>query len=185
MRQLTTESPAVAEAFLHQRTVEEREFLKRKRLAAEHDERLRVIAKGKAERDAAVADTTRLKRSLQDMESIRASRYAIKSYTPEALGDGSEKAGGPKSRNRRFEVLDRVARLGAGLSAGQNNDWQWFKEAWDQEMVAEHGATWAVVFSEWMHSVLDDERSNAFSLFVHSETCRVFHATAALHVPGS
>ena len=127
MRHLTAESPAIAEAFLRQRTAEDREHLKRIRLAAEHDERLRVIAKGKAERDAAVADTAKLKKSLQDMEHIRASRFAFKSYTPDSLGDGSEKAGGPKCRNRRWEVLDRVARLGAGLSAGQSNDWQWFK----------------------------------------------------------
>ena len=95
MRQLTTESPAVAEAFLHQRTVEEREFLKRKRLAAEHDERLRVIAKGKAERDAAIADTARLKRSLQDMESIRASRHAIKSYIRKHWGTAARRQEAP------------------------------------------------------------------------------------------
>jgi hypothetical protein len=184
IREFTAESPAVAEAFLHQRTAEDREFIKRKRLAAEHNQRLCVIRKGNAEHDAAVADTAKLKKSLQDMEHIRASRFAIKSYTPDSLGDGSEKAGGPKCRNRRWEVLDRVARLGAGLSAGQSNDWQWFKETWDHEMVNAHGAKWGGVFSEWIQAVLNDERSNAFSFFVYNETCRVFHTTTALHVPG-
>ena len=184
MRELTAESPAVAEAFLHQRTVENREFIKRQRLASDHDARLRVIAKGNAERDAAVADTQALKKKIQDMENIRASRHAIKSYTLDSLGAGIEKAGGKKCRDRRFELLDRVARLGAGLSAAQSNDWQWFKEAWDQEMVAAHGAEWAVMFSGWIQGVLNDERSNAFSVFVNGETSRVFHNTTALHVPG-
>ena len=35
-----------------------------------------------------------------------------------------------------------------------------------------------------LQEVLDDERGNAFSIFVHAEMCRVFHATPAIHVPG-
>ena len=81
-------------------------------------------------------------------------------------------------------MLDRLARIKAGLSAGQRNDWQWFKEAWDQEMVTQHKGDWAKLFSSWMQSVLDDDRSNAFSLFVSNEACRVFHGSVALHVPG-
>ena len=82
-------------------------------------------------------------------------------------------------------MLDRLARIKAGLSPGQKNDWQWFKESWDQEMVKDHGGNWAAFFSQWIQSVLDDERGNAFSVFVYNEMRRVFHDTAALHVPGS
>jgi len=32
--------------------------------------------------------------------------------------------------------------------------------------------------------VLIDPRSNAFSIFVHNETCRVFDGAAALQIPG-
>lgn len=92
--------------------------------------------------------------------------------------------GAPKLSNS-FDVLDRLARIKVGLSAGQKNDWLWFKETWDQEMVTQHGVNWASIFAGWVQNVLDDERSNAFSLFVYSESCRVFHGTAALHVPGS
>ena len=52
-------------------------------------------------------------------------------------------------------------------------------------MVTQHGVSWASIFAGWVQNVLDDERSNAFSLFVYSESCRVFHGSAALHVPGS
>ena len=91
---------------------------------------------------------------------------------------------GGKAKRNRFEVLDRLARLNAGLSGGQKNDWQRFKDAWDLQMVGQYKADWASVFSGWVQGVLEDERSNAFSLFVYNETCRVFHAIAALHVPG-
>ena len=82
-------------------------------------------------------------------------------------------------------MLDRLARLGAGISAGQKNDWQWFKDAWDSKMVAEHKEKWAETFSAWTQGVPEDERSNAFSVFVHSETLRIFPGIAALQVPGS
>ena len=154
------------------------------RIADQHRERKREAAKALADRDAAVAELRYIRRKIQEMESICASRHAIKSFSLEALGEGNGNAGGAKARKNRFEVLDRLARIRAGLSAGQKNDWSWFKEAWDKEMVKEHGANWASLFAKWMQNVLDDESSNAFSKFVYNETCRVFHGTAALQVPG-
>ena len=156
----------------------------RKHLAQHHNERKREAAKAIADRDTAVAELKRTKRTIQEMESVRASRHAIKTYTLEALGACGHNAGGAEAKTR-FDVLDRLARIKVGLSAGQKNDWLWFKETWDQEMVTQHGVNWASIFAGWVQSVLDDERSNAFSLFVYSESCRVFHGTAALHVPGS
>ena len=119
------------------------------------------------------------------MEGIRECKQAVKNFTLEELGKGSDNAGGAKAKARRFEVLDRLKRLRAGLSPAQKNDWQWFKDNWGCEMVAEHGPDWASVFAGWMKNVLDDKRSNAFSMFVHNETCRVFHGTVALQVPGA
>ena len=102
-----------------------------------------------------------------------------------SLGDGLEDPGGAKGRSNRFEVLDRLARINVGLLAGQKNDWTWFKSSWDQAMKDERGEGWPMIFSGWVQGVLDDERSNAFSVFVHDETKRVFHNTAALSLPGS
>ena len=103
----------------------------------------------------------------------------------DSLGQGSHNAGGAKAKAKRMEVLDRLARLNAGHSPGQKNDWPWFKEAWDQAMVTEHKGSWATTFMGWIQGVLDDERTNAFSLFVFNESCRIFKDVAALHVPGS
>jgi hypothetical protein len=183
-RLLVKGSPAVADAFLRLRRAEDQERLANQRIADQRSERKRDAAKALKDRDAAVAELRETRRKIQEMESVGACRRAIKTFTPEALGEGNANAGGAKARKSRFEVLDRIARIGAGLSAGQANDWSWFKEAWDKEMVKEHGANWASVFAKRMQSVLDDEHSNAFSTFVYTETCRVFHDTAALHVPG-
>ena len=184
-RQLTTESPAVAEGFLRLRRAEEQGVVMQKRLAAQQRDRKREAAKANSERDAAVADLKRVKKNIAEMECLSACRHAIKTFTLDALGAESSNAGGVKARKNRFEVLDRLSRLKAGLSAGQKNDWPWFKESWDAAMVAEHRSNWASVFAGWVQNVLEDERSTAFSLFVYNETCRVFHASAALHVPGS
>ena len=100
-------------------------------------------------------------------------------------GDGTENGGGYKGRVLRWEVLDRLARIGAGLSDGQKNDWTWFKSSWGEAMLAEHNHNWPMIFAGFMQGVLDDERTNAFSEFVHSETLRVFSSHAALSVPGT
>ena len=184
-RELVKASPAVAEAFLRLRRAEDQDRLMTSRIVAQHNERKRDAAKALADRNAAVADLRETKRKIQEMESIGACRHAIKTFTLEALGEGTDNAGGPKAKKNRLEVLDRLARNRAGLSAGQKNDWPWFEDAWDKEMVSQHAANRASVFAKWMQNVLEDECSNAFSKFVYNETCRVFHATAALHVPGS
>ena len=183
-RLLARTSPAVADAFLRLRRAEDQERIVNKRIADQHRERKREAAKALKDRDTAVAELRETRRKIHEMEGVSACRHAIKTFTLEALGSGDGKAGGAKARKNRFEVLDRLARVRAGLSAGQKNDWPWFKEAWDKEMVKQHGANWASVFAKWMQSVLDDECSNAFSTFVYNETCRVFHGSAALHVPG-
>ena len=52
-------------------------------------------------------------------------------------------------------------------------------------MVHHHKGNWGIIFAVWVQNVLTDNRSNAFSLFVYNETCRVFKDTVALHVPGT
>ena len=112
-------------------------------------------------------------------------QVCFKTYTVQALGDGTENGGGYKGRILRWEVLDRLARLGSGLSDDQKNDWIWFKSSWDEAMLAEHHPLWPMAFATIMQGVLGDERTNAFSVFVYNETLRVFSSHAALSLPGS
>ena len=95
--------------------------------------------------------------------------------------------GGAVCRKRRDEVLDRLSRLGTGLSPPQRNDWIWFKEAWQAKMLDAHGENWVRIFAGWTQGVLDSlERgqANAFSIFVNSETQRCFISDDALELPG-
>ena len=185
LRALTQESPVVAEAFLRFRTVEDRDALARKRLAEQRIENKEAAEKSIADRDAAVAELKRVKKEIADQEALKACRYAIKTYTLKALGDGTANGGGYKGRVLRWEVLDRLARIGAGLSDGQKNDWAWFKSSWDEALLAEHTYNWPMMFAGFMQGVLDDDRTNAFSDFVYKETLRVFSSHAALSVPGT
>ena len=184
MRALSVESPAVADCFLRLRRAEEQRCLEAARAVADQNARKRAADKAICDRNAAVAEEKAAKKRLLDMEGTIACKHAVKTFLLGSLGSGEKNAGGGKGRKQRLEVLDRLRRIGVGLSAGQKNDWAWFSDAWDRAMVAEHGAGWAALFAQWMQGVLNDTRSNAFSLFVHKESLRVFHGAAALHVPG-
>lgn len=122
------------------------------------------------------------------LESALETRHALKRYTPETLGQGKPRSGGAAARKMRYEVLDRMSKLGTGLTGAQRNDWAWFREAWDAKMCVEHGVNWGNTFSGWIQKVLDDLMDgvgNAFSVFVHAETMRCFSDTAMLEIPGS
>ena len=100
--------------------------------------------------------------------------------------DNAKHSGGVPARKLRYEVLERIAGLGTGLTPAQKNDWEWFREAWDVQMREEHGVEWGGIFSGWMQQILDeidDGVSNAFSVLVHDETCRCFAAVPMLAVP--
>ena len=81
---------------------------------------------------------------------------------------------------------DRVARHGAGLSAAQQNDFDWWKKAWDDAMVEQHKGQWAETFATWMEHVISSSETNAFSQFMHTETNRVLRHLfpKVLAVPG-
>ena len=72
--------------------------------------------------------------------------------------------------------MDRLSRLGKGLSPPQRSDFQWFKEAWDARMAAMYKEKWPETFASLMEKVIQDSEQSsavaAFSQFVHKETCR-------------
>ena len=97
-RDLVRESPAVAEGFMRLRKAEAEEFLRRKRIAAQLNQRKRDAAEAIAARDAAVADMKKVRKTIQDLESTRACQMDIKTFTLEALGAGTQNAGGTKGK---------------------------------------------------------------------------------------
>ena len=110
-------------------------------------------------------------------------QHAVKKFTPEMLGHGDAKSGGVAARKLRFEVMDRMSRIGSGLSPAQRNDFAAVKHSWDAAMLEKHRGERAMTFLSRMQALLDKSESNAFSHFVRRESCTLFHGTIALHVP--
>ena len=126
------------------------------------------------------------KRALLDVEQALQAKRAVKAFSPWELGDGRPRGGGAAGAKARHQALDRLARLGQGMSPAQRNDFGWFKEAWDGKMLEEHADGWPAVFASWAAGVVEAHaqgKRNAFSAFVHNETARCFGNDVALVVP--
>ena len=75
------------------------------------------------------------KRALLETEQALEAKRAVKAFTLHDLGDGRAKGGGAECKKNRAQVLDRLGRLGQGMSAAQRNDFLWFKDDWDNKML--------------------------------------------------
>ena len=159
------------------------------RRAEEAHKQALTVKRIRASIDDAERELRQKRQAIQDLENVLEARHALKTFTPELLGQGLKRAGGAKGQRARFDVLDRLAHLGVGLSPEQKNDWAWFKGAWDAKMVIEHDGDWPLLFAGYVQQVLDDMAkeagSNAFSNFVHRETLRCLSDQIALRVPAA
>ena len=183
-RNLCRESPAVVEALVRRKDFEQEQANKRKRLVEEAN-RQSAELRSRARQEAADAAALVKKRKAQvaALENLLESKQTVKRFPPSLLGEGRPKAGGAVARKHRFEVLERLARTGVGLSTAQKNDWVWFKEAWDERMAGEWGEHWGGTFAEWMQEVVNQVEAgttNAMSQFVWNETTRNFDDMPAL-----
>ena len=126
------------------------------------------------------------KDQIAEQEQIAEARHVVKMFRLDFLGDGQRGCGGAAGRKRREEVLERMAQIGSGLSPQQRNDWVWFREAWERKMHEEHGDEWVKLFVGWVQGVLNqihDGTTNAFSMFVYTETVRCFGGVLGLVLP--
>ena len=141
----------------------------------------------KAQVHAADQELNRKRAALKELEDALEVKHAMKTFTPEFLGQGQKEAGGAKGHKARMDVLDRLATLGSKLSPEQRNNWAWFKTAWDAKMVDEYEQECGETFAGWIQQVLEEMveegGSNAFSTFVNRETRRCLSDQPALRVP--
>ena len=104
------------------------------------------------------------------------------------LGQDKKLGGGKAEQKARFEVLDRMAMFGSGLSPQQLIDWEWWKMEWDDHNRKEYDTDWGKTFASWMQDVLtkmaNPETNNWFSLFIRMEHQRVLQNVHGLRVPG-
>ena len=123
-----------------------------------------------------------MKKALRDFEDI----YLTRSYSVEDLGEGkTTQQDRKKAKKNRMTVLDKLSRVGAGLSPEQMNDFTWFKESWDKANEELYGADWPAKFAEFMqgvHNSNDGGVPNAFSVFMHAETQRCLSHIPMLRV---
>ena len=112
---------------------------------------------GNSRKNAADKELQVEKQKIFEVGNISACKHAVRNFTWEELGKGAKNAGGAKGEKNRWDVLERLPRINAGLSASQKND--------RVSMLTEHGADWPELFAEWMQGVLEDTRCNAFSFF--------------------
>ena len=185
-RSLSKASTAVAVALVRQREFEVLQRERRRQLELDATKQmLKARTAAKVEAAQAKALLQKRKNELAQLENILETSQALKRFTPESMGAGHPKGCGAAGRKLRLEVLDRMARTGVGLSPAQKNDWQWFKQSWDQKMLEEHGAEWGDLFASWVQKAANDitkGQANTFSLLVHNETRRCFSDQPALRV---
>jgi hypothetical protein len=182
LRTLCREDPAVAGTLLARQEREGVEHREEQRRLQEVNEN-QLTLKHLQQKIASSKDALKKRKAeVMQWECLLESKHALKRFTPAFLGDGQRNNGGAKAQKARFEVMDRLARLGTGLTQSQQNDWTWFKSAWDEKMSLEHPLAWGGVFAGWMQKVIEDlhETANAFSTFIRDETQRCFHDEVAL-----
>ena len=180
------EDPAVAAALVELNSKKAAEARREKLIRENANNKIRKLAALRKETACATELLAKRKRELMNLESVLEAQHTLKRYTPASFGQGKPRSGGAAARKVRVDCLERIAKLGSGLSPSQRTDWAWFHEAWDAKMAGEHAENWGDVFSGWMQKVIDDVGNgveNAFSVFVEAETTRCFGDTPMLVVP--
>ena len=133
------------------------------------------------------AELKKARKEIREANKLMTARFAVKSYSLAAQGQGKKKGGTAQNQKARLEALDRV-RSSAQLSPEQSNDWESFRADWDKAMAEIHGEDWAEQFAQILQHVLDELEkgtTNALSDFMFRETKRVLGDVRTLRVPGS
>ena len=175
-RAVRQECPAVVTAMQRRQELERAALAKQRAEVAELNEgkrKLAAVEKERKESEQRVKDIKdEIKKARRDLDET----IALKTFSVEDLGKGkTTKQALQKAKKARLTVLDRVSRLGAGLSPAQANDFQWFKENWDHVNETHLAAAWPEKFAELIQKVQDDITggiADAFSKFIHAESAR-------------
>jgi hypothetical protein len=174
LRQIQQTPSAVAEAMERQRLAQERAEMHEHKLVQDQLAAKRLTKAAKAEAKEYQQKLHHVRTQLKDAQDLLAAKEALKSFTPEMLGEGRSRGGGLAFKARRMEVMDRLLTHGK-LTKQQNNDWNWFKETWDKHMSETHDHNWGREFAEICQGLLDQLRqgdSATVSNFMYNETRR-------------
>ena len=105
--------------------------------AAEERKRLRLLREMHDTHQSLSATKAQLKdtaeilrnkrRDLLDTEQALEAKRAVKAFSLHDLGEGRPHEGGIDGKKNRAQVLDRLSRLGQGISAAQRNEFMCIK----------------------------------------------------------
>ena len=187
MRSISAQYTGFLVALKRDRDAEAAEERKRLRLLEEMREKRQSLSATKAQlKEAEEILRGKKKRALFETEQALEAKRAVKAFSLYELGEGRPRGGGAEGKRNRAQVLDRLARLGQGISPAQRNDFAWLKDAWDSKMLEEHAVRWPAVFAGWAQRLLhahEEGDRTAFSVFLHNETQRCFGEEVALVLP--
>ena len=150
------EKPAVAGALAQIKVARAAEERRERLMVQDMNKRQRELQKTKLATEEAEAKLSKKKKDLMSVEAILETRHALKRYSPDTLGQSKKNCGGAAGRKLRFEVLDRMAVLGTGLSSAPEKRLEMVSEAWDAKMCEEHTVQWGDTFCGWMQKVLHE-----------------------------
>ena len=74
---------------------------------------------------------------------------------------------------KRWEVLDRLARHGAAGQSIRTERFRVVEAYFGMAMAEEHKGKWAETFAGWMQNIVDSSETNALSAFMNAEAKRV------------
>ena len=134
MRQISELDTGVLVALTHNRDAQAAGERKRMRLLDELRGNRQSLATTKATLQEASEILRGEKRALVETELALEAKRAVKAFSLYELGEGRARLRGADGKSNRGQVLDRLVRLGQGISAAQRNDYTWFKDAWDGNM---------------------------------------------------
>ena len=75
-----------------------------------------------------------------EYEVLLGAAHGPKQLALEGVGKSCSRDGGVASRKKRFDLLQRLARVGQGLSLEHKNDCNGFEDAWGADMLKQYGA---------------------------------------------
>ena len=175
----------VAQAMREQLGQEEQALAKQRQRVRRTMEAARVAKKARTEAKEMQGRLAAPRKKLREASEMQETQAAVKTFTPAMLGAGLPRGGGAAHRNRRRDVLNRLAARGAEFSAQGKNDWVWFRAVWDKKMCEEHGSAWGQVFAEQMQHLCEAlvaGEASAVADFMASETQRALQDVLALRV---
>ena len=125
LRDMTSEDPEALFALARQRDAEDAKDRKRALDVAEANAQTLTAAKLARQVKDAGDLLKKKKQEIMDVETVAEARNSTKNFSLAELGHQRNCGGGQPCKKRRFEVLDRLSRIGQGLSAAQKSDFNW------------------------------------------------------------